>query len=417
MVRLQWLVAFHRGALVVVAAAVVLASGVVGSVAVVARYRHPFAVVGAPVHGATRRAAPRSARPVETPPAGSTTSPGGASGAGAASAPRLADGPGGSGGPSPYSGRGGLLEANGQPFRPAIPFDATIAVPNHLVWVLLVGSDARPGENLLRSRADSIHLVGANPATGQATIVGIPRDSWVPIPGHGVGKINSALVFGGPDLLSDTVHQLTGLPVQLYVVTGFVGMAAMVDAVGGVDVHVDQAMNDTASGAAFQAGWHHMDGGQALAFSRARKSLPGGDFDRSLHQGQVVLAALAKLRSEVGDAAGLQRWLQIGLAHVVLSNAVDTLESLAAAARLTDVSQVRNVVAPGSAGWAGAQSVVYLNGPVLASLVDDLRPDAVIGVAGPAPSTTSSTVPTTSTPSTSTTRPSSTSTTAAPRSG
>jgi LCP family protein required for cell wall assembly len=323
----------------------------------------------------------------------------------------VADGPGGSGGRSPFSGRGGLLEADGRPFRPAIPFDATIAVPDHLIWVLLVGSDARPGEDLLRSRADSIHIVGANPVTGQATVVGIPRDSWVPIPGHGVGKINSAMVFGGPDLLADTVHQLTGLPVQLYVVTGFVGMAAMVDAVGGVDVHVDMAIDDPASGAAFQAGWHHMDGSQALAFSRARKSLPAGDFDRSLHQGQVMLAALAKLRSEVGDAAGLQQWLQIGLAHVVLSNPVDTLVSLAAAARLTDVTQVRNVVAPGQAGWAGAQSVVYLDGRAFASLLDDLRPDAVIGPAGPPPTTTSTS--TTSTPSTTaTTKPPPTSTTA-----
>src|SRR5207253_1472155 len=83
-----------------------------------------------------------------------------------------------------------------------------------LVFVLVAGSDARPGEDLLHTRADSLHLLCINPATGQGTLLGFPRDSWVDISGHGRGKLNNALALGGPDLLAATVRHLTGLPVD-----------------------------------------------------------------------------------------------------------------------------------------------------------------------------------------------------------
>jgi hypothetical protein len=69
-----------------------------------------------------------------------------------------------------------------------------------VVWILALGSDARPGEPVLRSRSDAIQLVGMNPRTGDATVIGIPRDSYVAIPGFGQDKINSAMVYGGPQL-------------------------------------------------------------------------------------------------------------------------------------------------------------------------------------------------------------------------
>ena len=65
------------------------------------------------------------------------------------------------------------------------------------VWILAVGSDARPGEEMTRARGDALQLVGMNTRTGAATAIGIPRDSWVSIPGHGNNKINAALYFGG----------------------------------------------------------------------------------------------------------------------------------------------------------------------------------------------------------------------------
>ena len=75
--------------------------------------------------------------------------------------------------------------ATGKPWAEPIPFTTDQPVPSGLVFVLVAGSDARPGEDLLHTRADSLHLLCVNPATGQGTLLGFPRDSWVEIPGHG----------------------------------------------------------------------------------------------------------------------------------------------------------------------------------------------------------------------------------------
>jgi LCP family protein required for cell wall assembly len=265
------------------------------------------------------------------------------------------------------------------------------------VWVLLIGSDARSGEHVLRARADSIHLLAANPATGQATIIGFPRDSFVEIPDHGTGKINTALGLGGPELLARTVNRFTGLPVQYWVVAGFEAFKRVVDEVGGVDVEVVGRMDDWDSGAHFQPGWHHFDGERALAFSRNRHEFADGDLSRSHNQGVVILAALAKLRSEVGDEAGLLRWLGVAFRHLSVDLDHEQGRQLLAVARRTDPADVTNLVLQGRGGMAGSQSVVYLDAQAAARIADDVRPDAAIGPAKPTPPTPEP--PPTSTPS------------------
>ena len=69
------------------------------------------------------------------------------------------------------------------------------------VVILAIGSGAREGENVMRSLGDSLHLIFLNPAKKRAVLVGVPRDSYMPIPGHGSGKINSSMVYGGPALM------------------------------------------------------------------------------------------------------------------------------------------------------------------------------------------------------------------------
>jgi LCP family protein required for cell wall assembly len=223
-----------------------------------------------------------------------------------------------------------LAAPTGKPWAPPIPFATTEAVPEKPVFILVAGSDARPNEDLLHTRADSLHLLCVNPATGQGTLLGFPRDSWVEIPGHGRGKINNALALGGPDLLAATVRRLTGLPVDYYVITGFPGLMTMVDELGGVDVFVDRRMNDRNSGARFQRGWHHFTGGEALAFSRDRTDVERGDLTRSEHQGLVMLAALAKMRAEVADDAGVARWIGVLVRHARLDVPLAKLPALGA---------------------------------------------------------------------------------------
>ncbi|HEV8626452.1 MAG TPA: LCP family protein, partial [Acidimicrobiia bacterium] len=321
--------------------------------------------------------------------------------------------------PAPFGGGGaepasstGLAAPNGKPWAAPIPFTTSEPVPDKLIFILAAGSDARPGEDLLKTRADSIHLLCVNPTTGQGTVLGFPRDSWVEIPGHGRGKINNAMALGGPDLLAATVQRLTGLPVDYYVITGFRGLMAMVDELGGVDVLVDRRMNDRNSGARFQRGWHHMNGGQALAFSRNRTDVAEGDLSRSENQGLVMLSALAKMRAEVADDGGVARWIGTMLKYVKLNVPVTKLPNLGALARRLDPARIKNVVAPGRLGFTARQSVVFLTTET-ARLFEDLRPDAVIGSAEPAPASSSSSSSTTRPPrsSSATTRPPSSTTT------
>ena len=76
-----------------------------------------------------------------------------------------------------------------------------LASDSEVIWILAVGSDARPGEDMTRVRGDALQLVGLHPRTGAATTIGIPRDSYVSIPGYGSDRINAALYYGGPQLL------------------------------------------------------------------------------------------------------------------------------------------------------------------------------------------------------------------------
>lgn len=322
--------------------------------------------------------------------------------------------------PAPASGRRGtggdpLKDADGRPYGTALFFRSDIPVPADLVFVLVVGSDARPGHDPRRANADSVHLLAVDPRTSDGTIVGFPRDSWVEIPGHGRGKLTSALAIGGPRLMAETVRHLTGLPVHHYVITGFAGFSSVVDELGGVDVHVSERMNDRASGARFQPGWHHFNGAQALAFSRNRNDVSYGDFTRSENQGKVVLDALAKLRAEVADDPGLLRWVNVLRRHATVDGSPQRLMELGTLAHRLDPRTIDNVVLPGRIGTAGRASVVYLDARA-GAMFADLRPDAVIGTGSPRTTTSTSptsTSTTTSTPEpTTTTEPDTTTTTA-----
>ena len=107
-----------------------------------------------------------------------------------------------------------------------------------VMWFLALGSDARPGESILGSRSDAIQLVGINTVNGHAVTIGVPRDSWVDIPGVGNDKINAAMVYGGPQLTAQAVANLVGITPDYVFVTSFRGVIAMAHAIGGITVRV-----------------------------------------------------------------------------------------------------------------------------------------------------------------------------------
>ncbi len=247
--------------------------------------------------------------------------------------------------------------------------------PDAPVFILVMGNDGRPGETV--TRGDALHLIGVNPGQGKATILDIPRDTYVAIPGRGRDKINAAHAIGGPTLQAQAVGSLVGVDVPFVVDTGFEGFAAMVDAMGGIDVDVPVAMNDSFSGAVFDKGPRHMDGTEALAFARNR-NLEGADFTRTQHQGVLLLAGLTKLRNEQMNAAGVLKATAVLARHVRLDGlSVADAYRLGRLAVSLDPAAVRNVVMPGSVGNAGGASVVLAD-PGADSLFADFRDDAIL---------------------------------------
>ena len=128
-----------------------------------------------------------------------------------------------------------------------------------------------------------------NTQTGAATRIGIPRDSYVPIPGYGSDRINAALYFGGPQLLGETVGNLIGIQPDYVFVTRFPFFEDMVDDIGGITSdNPRRSPTTTSSPTASEPGKVNLSGYNAMAFARIRKTLPGGDFDRSANQQRVL---------------------------------------------------------------------------------------------------------------------------------
>ena len=147
---------------------------------------------------------------------------------------------------------------------------------------LLVGSDSRKGLTPGGEQASSAPAASATsasaptrsccctPASGPSLLLSIPRDSLVPIPGHGTTKINAAFAFGGPKLLVKTIEQNTGVRIDHYVEIGFGGFVNAVDAVGGITICPTQRMVDPRANLNIKKGCQEVDGVTALGYARSR---------------------------------------------------------------------------------------------------------------------------------------------------
>jgi len=172
---------------------------------------------------------------------------------------------------------------------------------------LITGSDSRAG--LSRAEIDALH-VGFDQGTlnsdsimllhmgsGRPVLISIPRDSYVDIPGHGWNKINAALAYGGASLLIQTVENVTGLKIDHYMGIGFGGLVTVVNQIGGVQICLKTAINDSYSGVHLSAGCHNLNGDQALSFVRDRHSFATEDLQRIQDQRAFLSALLNKATS------------------------------------------------------------------------------------------------------------------------
>lgn len=185
-------------------------------------------------------------------------------------------------------------------------YDGRPAATKGTNW-LLVGSDGRAGltaeqkkqlatGNASGKRTDTIMLLHIPDSDVAPTLVSLPRDTLVDLPGHGQQKLNAAFNFGGGKLLVQTVEKLTNLRIDHYAEVGFGGFASVVDAVGGVDMCIDAPINDPKAGLNLQAGCQTLDGAQALGYVRTRAT-PLADLDRVKHQRKFLAALLSKASS------------------------------------------------------------------------------------------------------------------------
>ena len=165
--------------------------------------------------------------------------------------------------------------------------DPRTGLTHHQEVVLHVGSD-------VSSNSDTLMLAHVSADRSRVTVVSIPRDSWVNIPGHGMSKINAAYGDGGARLMVQTVEQATGLTINDYVEVDFLGFVKVIDALGGVNICLPQAVNDAYSGLHLSAGMHHVNGITALAYARDRHSFATSDLARIQDQQRLVSSALSQ---------------------------------------------------------------------------------------------------------------------------
>jgi len=184
--------------------------------------------------------------------------------------------------------------------------------------ILLVGTDSRQGLTAAQrkalgtgfaegSRTDTM-LIYYVPPKGSPVLISLPRDSYLPIPGHKNDKLNAAYSYGGPSLLVQTVEDATGLRMDGYLEIGFSGFVSLVDLVGGVEVCLKQPMVDQNSNINLPKGCQTLDGTKALGYVRQRYQDPRGDLGRVERQREIIGKVIAKLARPSTILNPIQYW-------------------------------------------------------------------------------------------------------------
>lgn len=214
--------------------------------------------------------------------------------------------------------------------------------------------DGREAVDPASTRSDTTILVRVDPADDRLTVLPLPRDLLVEVPGHGPQRLNAALTLGGPPLLIDVIRQDLGIEVNRYVELDLAGAIALGDAVGGLRLSFSTPVRDGRTGLALEAGCQALDGRALLSLARSRhlqyleagtwRADPTSDLGRIERQQAIAAAALASLnRLDTTDPGQLDDLLDVAVRHLTIDSGTTNAELVAMVRDLagSEVSQLR----------------------------------------------------------------------------
>lgn len=254
------------------------------------------------------------------------------------------------------------------PTSPADPQGAAVAQPSRPASagdaknLLVIGSDSRGAD---RGRSDVMILAHVSSDRSRVDLVHFPRDLWTTIPGQGQAKLNAAYEAGGAPRLVQTLQPMIGVPIDHVALVDFQGFTTLTDAIGGIDL----------------AG-QHMNGTQALAWVRERKSLPQGDISRGQRQMTFVKTVLAQslTPANVLNPVRLSSLVDTATRSLTVDESFSAgeIRSLAVSMRSVRAGDIVEHTAPWSGvGWARGQSIVVPAPQQMAALRSALQRDAM----------------------------------------
>jgi LCP family protein required for cell wall assembly len=266
--------------------------------------------------------------------------------------------------------------------------------------ILLLGSDSRNPDTTAASRSDTIMLLHLDADHQHAYTISIPRDTWTYVPaasggnGNTMAKINSAYAWGGVPLTVQTVERFTGVRIDHVVVVDFSGFKQVTDALGGVDMTVDQTITSIfAPDRVYTKGTHHFTGAEALDYVRQRYQFADGDFTRERHQQQFLKDLLDKATSSgtLSNPVKLNSFLQAITKSITVDQSFDLVNTAMQLSNLRS-SDITFLTSPSAGtGWEGNQSVVLADTAKAKALYQAVKNDTVAQWLAPASPSHSST--------------------------
>ena len=230
----------------------------------------------------------------------------------------------------------------------------------------MLGSDKRADGSVAGERSDTMMVARVAADRKSVSVISIPRDSWVEVPGHGDAKINAAFAFGGPALAVQTVENLSGVRIDHVAVIDWEGFKQLTDALGGVTVKIPKTVYDPYRKKTWEAGTHLLDGEDTLTYVRQRAGLPGGDLDRVKRQQNVIreLVSETLTRGTLANPVTVYQVLDSVTSNLEVDDgwSASDMRSLAYSLRSLRKDDIYFATIPvRGTGMVGSQSVVHLD--------------------------------------------------------